>query len=159
MLKPQISWACSLRGNGSQTADDSYFLWRSKRGTTWCRNCYQPFKALAWAAPSTSSADGSRGCLALTGFSPKRERERQEEKREELTFIKCPSWARSGPISHLTYTVSCNCTHTVRQTLDAPCYTVHLLIHCLFPSLNNKLQEGKDFIWFMAVCPVSRTRT
>lgn len=54
MLKPQISWACSLQGNGSQTADDSYFLWRSTRETTWCRNCYQPFKALAWAAPSTS---------------------------------------------------------------------------------------------------------
>jgi hypothetical protein len=26
MLKPQISWACSLPGNGSQTAADSHFL-------------------------------------------------------------------------------------------------------------------------------------
>ena len=72
---------------------------------------------------------GLEAAWPLTDFSPKREGEKEikEERREE------ESWANScrEPIwrhQPLTYTVSCTCTHIVRQILDA-----HSLVHCLIP--------------------------
>lgn len=49
--------------------------------------------------------------------------------------------------------------HTMGQILDATCHAIHLLTYCLFPSLNDKLQESKDFIWFIAISLASSTGT